>query len=277
MIHIIVGHDAASRLEAAFELDDNLKGDILVLEDTLGIGPLRNENDLTFSELRTDFWKRIHSGIEELVEDVSRLRNIIQTAEKEEEPLCIWLAPCVSDFCAYYWLLPFFKSRPGMLHTINIVGLPFLNEKGQLFYPRNFSEVAPREFVKTKRLLKEVSVSEFEIDGDEWERMVDENAMVRIYDGGKKIVSKPDNYFDHLLLNAASQVFVKASKVVNEAQKRCSQTLSHFFLEWRLRELIQSGIFVCQGDMSKPLKDFEVKKQEEKNPLSDAQSLNPVG
>jgi peptide deformylase len=75
-----------------------------------------------------------------------------------------------------------------MLHTINIVGLPFLNEKGQLFYPTNFSQIPAKEFLKTKRLLKEVTPAEYEVEGDEWARLQQENAWVRTYEGGKKIV-----------------------------------------------------------------------------------------
>ena len=40
MLHIIVGDEAAKNLKAAFELDENLQGEILVLKDTLGIGDL---------------------------------------------------------------------------------------------------------------------------------------------------------------------------------------------------------------------------------------------
>jgi hypothetical protein len=50
---------------------------------------------------------------------------------------------------------------------LNIIGLPFLNEKGQLFYPKNFSEVVPTEFLKTKRLLKKLTVADYEEAGEE--------------------------------------------------------------------------------------------------------------
>lgn len=273
MIHILIGHEAAAKLEMAFQEDENLVGEILVLKDTLGIGPIGIPGENTFSEGRTQFWKTLQPGAEIEVEDEMNLLAVIEKAKAEEEPLCLWLAPCVSDFCAYYWLLPYFKPHPGMLHTINIVGLPFLNEKGQIFYPKNFSEIPPREFVKTKRLLKEVSASEYEVDGDEWDRFTQEKSWVRIYEGGRKIVSKKEDYYDSLILNATSGTATKASKILNEAQKKCSQTLSHLYLEWRIRELIQSGVLISIGDSSKPLKEFEVKKAGDPNNILEENSV----
>jgi Protein of unknown function/Domain of unknown function (DUF1835) len=259
VIHILVGDEAAKNLELAFQEDENLRGEILVLRDTLGIGPLLPSAEEDWKTLRTNFWKTINPSFEEIVNDEEVLKQIIDKAVADEEPACFWMAPCVSDACAYYWLLPYFKAHPGMLHVIQIVGLPFLNEKGQLFYPNNFSYVLPKEFVKTKRLLKEVSPAEFEIDGDEWQRLSEENTWVRIYEGGKKVISKPNTHFDLLLTNCLTDTFAKAHKIVNETMKKITQTLSPQYLEWRLRELISEQKVVVNGDIQKGLKEFEVK------------------
>jgi hypothetical protein len=260
VIHFLVGHAAANQLQAAFALDENLSGEILVLQDTLGIGPLQRSEGQTFRQLRTDFWKTLDPHFKEEVEDQKRVLLTIARALREEEPICFWMAPCVSDVCAYFWLIPFFKDHPGMFHIININSLPFLNEKGQLFYPKNFSEVLPKEFVKTKRLLKEVTPAEYEVDVDEWKRLEEENTWVRVYEGGKKIISKPETHFDSMILNSVAFDFTKAHKVVHDVLKKNTQTLSDKFLEWRIRELIASGQLLVQGDSSKGFKEFEIKK-----------------
>lgn len=281
MIHFLVGHEAAKRLEAAFELDENLTGEILVLRDTLGIGPLQKEEGSTFNKLRTDFWKTIDANHKEDVEDQKQVLLTMARAIREEEPICLWMAPCVSDVCAYYWLISFFKDHPGMFHIININSLPFLNEKGQIFYPKNFSEVLPKEFVKTKRLLKEVSPSEYEVDIDEWKRLLEENSWVRVYEGGKKISSKPETYFDTMILNSAAFDFAKAHKVVQDVMKKNPETVSDKFIEWRIREMIQSGQLQVNGDPTKGFKEFEIKKagkseteQDAKPAAEDAEQSN---
>ncbi|GBL35633.1 hypothetical protein EMGBS15_12280 [Filimonas sp.] len=65
-----------------------------------------------------------------------------------------------------------------------------------MFYPKNFSEVIPKEFMKTKRLLKKVTVAEYEVEGDEWAKLQSEDSLLRVYEGGKKIASKPVHHFD---------------------------------------------------------------------------------
>lgn len=259
MIHLIVGNEAARNLEAAFELDANLQGEIVVLRDTLGIGDIEIPEEMNHDDVRTAFWKEITSHDEPVTDE----QNVLATIEKaatEEEPVCFWLSPCVSDVCAYYWLLTHFKPKPGMLHTINIIGLPFLNEKGSLFYPINFSQVPPKEFIKTKRLLKEVTVSEYELETDEWKRLQDDKNWVRIYEGGKKIVSKDAGYFDTLIKNSITTEFQKATRIVHEAQKKITQTLSHFYIEYRLKKFIEAGGYVLNGAVEGPWKDLEIKK-----------------
>ena len=261
MIHIIAGDEAAKNLEAAFLLDENLRGDVLILKDMLGIGPIELDAEMNHDEVRTECWKIMSPNqIDHASQDQHNVLQLIEKAVAEEEPVCFWMAPCVTDVCAYFWLLPYFKKQADMLHMINIIGLPFLNEKGQLFYPKNFSEVVPTEFLKTKRLLKKVTVAEYEVEGDEWTKLQTESTWVRVYEGGKKIVSKELTYYDSLLSTSLTTEFQKGTKVVNEAMKKCTQTLTSVFLEWRLRELVMSQAVAINGDVEKAVKDFEVKK-----------------
>jgi hypothetical protein len=120
--------------------------------------------------------------------------------------------------------------------------------------------VVPTEFLKTKRLLKKVTVAEYEVEGDEWIKLQTESTWVRVYEGGKKIVSKELTYYDSLLSTSLTTEFQKGTKVVNEAIKKCTQTLTSVFLEWRLRELVTSQAVAINGDVEKAVKDFEVKK-----------------
>ena len=45
MIHIIVGEEGAQKLGEAFLLDENLQGEVLVLQDKLDIGSLQIEEE----------------------------------------------------------------------------------------------------------------------------------------------------------------------------------------------------------------------------------------
>ena len=259
-MHIMAGQAAADNLKNAFELDENLRGEILVFNDQLAFGPIMMEEGQTFDELRTAYLQILNPESQENMQEDAALKTWIERAVAEEEPVCFWLSPCAMDVCAYYRILPYFKDYPGMLHIIAISGLPFLNEKGQLFYPNSFAQIPAREFIKTKRLLREVTPSEFETDGDEWARLCAENTWVRTYEGGKKIISREVSHYDAQIQAVIGTEFQKASKILNESLKKTALQHGEAFLSWRIRTLAISGQFQTQGDLNKGLKDFEVKK-----------------
>lgn len=259
MIHLIVGDDAAQNLIAAFELDENLKGDVLVLKDTLGIGPIATD-EKGHDGVRTTFWRHYLGDEFEGSMDEHSIKKIKEKALEAKEPVCLWMAPCVSDVCAYYHLLTQFKDAPGVFHIINIDSLPFLNEKGAVFYPKNFSEILPKEFVKTKRLLKEVTPAHYEIDGEEWQKLQSENAMVRVYKGGKDIESADETFFDQALYLSVTKEAQRGSKIVRQALAKIDQTVSDLFLLERLHVMASNGQINCTSDNTTDLRKAEYKK-----------------
>jgi len=271
MIHIIQGEEAAKNLEAAFLLDENLRGEVVILHDNLSTGPLIPAEGQTHKQLRSAYWQQLFRQEDFQCEDEHTIKLLIARAQREEEPVCFWMAPNAQDVCTYFWLLPYFKAYPDMLHTINIIGLPFLNEKGQLFYPTHFSGIPPKEFVKTKRLLKEVTPAEYETDGDEWQRLQADEKLIRTYEGGKKIISRELTYFDAGIHSFISAEFQKASKLIQESVKKNHHFPPAAFIEWRIRELLADGKIAFQGDLSKTAKDFEVKKVGEPAPVQEVE------
>jgi hypothetical protein len=142
--------------------------------------------------------------------------------------------------------------------------LPFINEKGQIFYPSWLHEIQPKEFIKAKKLARPVTLSEYEIDPDEWRRLADENAMVRILEGGKKIVSKDETFFDAEILKNISNEWQKAPRVLSNILHRMKIKTGDLFIMWRMKQMIREERIQVTGDIEKGWKDFDVKKAEGK-------------
>jgi Protein of unknown function/Domain of unknown function (DUF1835) len=257
--HIIVGEQNSKPLIAAQELDESLAGEILVLKDQLGLGPIHLAEGETMDTARSAFWISLN-GLEDFKIEDSQKVQILADQVTEEDQVWFWFAPNVSDACAFFWLLSFFQNKPGVLHTISIGGLPFFNEKGTLYYPSQFSSVLPREMVKCKKLLKDISPADYEIDGDDWPNLTGENALVRTFEGGKKVISRNDSHYDTVLLNQLqfAQGWTKASKLLSHAIAKINDPINEQFMEKRFRLLIEDGKILVQGDATKALKDFEV-------------------
>lgn len=261
MIHIITGEHSAAQLRKAFLLDENLRGEIFVLNDYLHIGEIFSTPEISHQEIRNSFWKNIVSEEELVPNDVETIQNCIDKANTDEEPVCFWMAPSARDICNYYFLLRFFKPHKGMLHTIQIAGLPFLNEKNQLFIPNSFAEIPPKEFTKTKRLLKEVSAAEYELDIDEWNKIMNENAPLRIYEGGKKIVSKDVNYVDKVILSVLSSDNKKLSRILNDFTKKTTWEVPNSYVKKRLITMAQEGDIYCNKATQEKDMEFSLLKQ----------------
>lgn len=260
--HFVVGDMAAEPLRQAIADNAGLEGEVIVLKDILHVGPLKKEEGQSFSDLRSAFWQEInkHEKVPVKVDDMERLLAVSAEMYKDDEVQAwFWIAPWPADVCAYYWALPYLSKHMGRFFIVNIANLPFLDENGKLYYPKNISQILPRELVKARKLARPVTPSEMEIDSDEWQKLVEENAAVRTHEGGKKIASQTEDIFDASLLSFCSQQFQKASKIVRQAITKFNIPTGDVWLAWRLRQLAIEGKIVVQGDATKALNEYDVK------------------
>jgi hypothetical protein len=152
------------------------------------------------------------------------------------------------------------KDYQGRIEVLYLNNLPFINEKGQIFYPQHLHEIQPKEFLKAKKLARPITPSEFEVDPDEWKKLCNENAIIRILEGGKKIVSKEADFYDKDLLMYITTDFQKVNKVLHQTQSKMKIKTGDVFLVWRMNELIKAGNLVAEGDWNKGWKEVAVKK-----------------
>lgn len=187
------------------------------------------------------------------------LKEDLSATTTHLEDVWIWMGQNQHDVCGYYWLMPQLKNYQGRIHVLYLNNLPFINEKGSIFYPTHLFQIQPKEFLKAKKLSRPITLSEFEVDPDEWKRLCSESAIVRILEGGKKIVSKEDSFYDKDLLSVITPTFQKVSKVLFTSLGKMKIQTGDVFLAWRLKELSQEGKIEVQGEWSKGWKEVAVK------------------
>jgi hypothetical protein len=148
-----------------------------------------------------------------------------------------------------------FQGRVFILYLNN---LPFINEKGGIFYPQFLSEIPAKEFLKAKKLAREITLSEFEVDPDEWKKICEEHRGVRILEGGKKLSQADYDFYDAELKKMITSDWQKASKIINQFINKAKQTTGDAYLLWRLKVMIAQEMFDVQGKIGN-MKDFEIK------------------
>ena len=132
-------------------------------------------------------------------------------------------------------------------------------KKVKYFIHPGLHEIQPKEFLKAKKLSRPITLSEFEVDPDEWKRLCEENGMVRILEGGKKIASKDETFYDNEILKNLTGDWQKATRVLTNTLHRMKIKTGDVFLMWRMKQLINEGKIEVTGDMNKGWKDFDVK------------------
>lgn len=250
-VHIIVGDDTAKPLSAAVQQDEQLNGEIVILKDILHVGPLQPPG-LGFSEGRSAFWSKINgsSGETTGVDDLERLMQLSTRLSNDEALLaCFWMAPCPADVCAYFWLLHYLKKHQGRLSLININGLPFLDEEGKLFYSDSLGRLTVKEIIKARKLARTISPAEWETDGEEWNKLREENAGIRVLEDGKKLSGQALDFYDEKLLQVVTQQAQKPGRLAYQAISKYGVPTGDLFLNWRLQELAKEGKIAFENGM----------------------------
>jgi hypothetical protein len=273
-MHIVFQQEDISTLQKSFDLDESLRDEIIQIKDDYAVGPLKNIYSEEGIEERKQWWRNVLSegdydrhvdtgevNDNKIVEDIKE-----KLSSNEEEKVWIWVASNKHDVSGYYWLMTQLKDFVGRIYVLSLNNLPFINDKGNIFYPENLFEIPPREFLKAKKLARPITSSEFEIDPDEWAKIYNENKIVRILEGAKKLSQHDEDFYDKYILEFITLDWQKANKIIQQFLNKSKHTTGDAFILWRLKELISKNVIDAQGEIKK-MKDFEVKKKREEEKI----------
>ena len=264
MIHLVFNTADMVSIEAAIALDETLAGKVIEIKDDYAVGPLLDIYETEGYQARRDWWKNIleHSPYEEqlaIVDDKLTVHELIQSLEENlEEEVWFWMGQNAHDVCGYYWLMSQLKPYQGRLQVLYLNNLPFLNDKGQLFYPTDLSEIQPKEFLKAKKLARPITLSEFEIDPDEWKKLCQENEGVRFLEGGKKLVSMSASFYDKDIFSLLTKNAQKLPSALAHIISKMKIKTGDAFIVSRLKAMQEIGKVVLAGNWQKGWKDIVV-------------------
>lgn len=268
MIHIVFQQADIEVLEKSFDLDATLQGAIIQIKDDFAVGPIQDIYTEAGIETRKQWWREVLAGgdYDGMVDNgsiddnktVSDLIDLLDT--NPEEFVWIWAAQNKHDVSGYYWLISQLKEFQGRIYILYLNNLPFINEKGHIFYPVNLFQIQPKEFLKARKLVRLISPGEFETDPDEWQKICEANKGIRILEGGKKLQQYEDDFYDKELLKFINTDWIKTSKLISSFLNKATHTTGDAYLLWRIKNMITSGQLDAQGEL-KNMKDFEVKSR----------------
>jgi hypothetical protein len=267
MIHIVFQQSDIEVLKKAIDLDESLSGKVEIIRDDYAVGPIADIYEAEGYQQRRNWWKGLlelspydTEQVSDMVDDRLTVHNLKKELEENsKEEVWIWMGQNQHDVCGYYWLisqLPAFQGRVVILYLNN---LPFINEKGNIFYPTSLHEIQPKEFLKAKKLNRKVTASEFEVDPDEWKKLCTENDMVRMLEGGKKIAGKKGDFYDADIQKGLTNEWQKGNKAMSGILGKMKIKTGDVFVLWRMKKMAEEDKIEIHGDTTKGWKDFEVR------------------
>ncbi len=266
MIHIVFNGSEVALMKSVIELDETMTGEVVQIKDDFAVGPLAGIETVEGWNTRLEWWRGLvkdagHDATMVGSFDDRKTVEDIKTKLKENaaEEVWIWMGQNQHDVCGYYWLMSQMSNFQGKVMVLYLNNLPFINDKGQIFYPSWLHEIQPKEFVKAKKLCRPITLSEFEVDPDEWKKLCEENATVRILEGGKKIAGQEETFYDGEIMKNLTGEWQKASRLLSNTLHRMKIKTGDVFILWRMKKLINEGRIEITGDMNKGWKDVDVK------------------
>jgi len=265
MIHIVFNASEVNLIKNVIKLDEGLTGNVLQIKDDFAVGPLTGIETEEGWNSRGNWWRELlknspyENDPQTFFDDRETVKKIKEQLDTNaQEQVWIWMGQNQHDVCGYYWFIQHFKEYQGKVQVIYLNNLPFINEKGNIFYPNWISEIPAKEFLKAKKLAREITLSEFEVDPDEWTKICNENKGVRLLEGGKKLTQADYDFYDAELKKQVTGDWQKASKIIHHFLSKAKHTTGDAYLLWRLKIMIAQDMFDVQGKVGN-MKDFEVK------------------
>lgn len=266
MIHVVFNESEIELMQQVIALDETLAGDVVQIKDDFAVGPLTELDTEEGWQARCHWWmtrldNSPYAGSNSIKfddrETVKELKEKLNSNPQEE--IWIWMGQNQHDVSGYYWLMRQLSEFVGRVMVLYMNNLPFINEKGQIFYPSWLGEIQPKEFLKAKKLARPITLSEFEVDPDEWKKICEENSLVRILEGGKKLAGKDESFYDNEIMKNLTPDWQKATRVLTNTLHRMKIKTGDVFLMARMKQLISDGKIEVTGDVNKGWKDFDVK------------------
>ncbi|WP_164553336.1 DUF1835 domain-containing protein [Brevibacillus marinus] len=272
-VHIVFGDSAAGSLKTALrELGiDSYREKVITISDLLSIGPVwqlheeigvRNRREWLNTHLThepsTDFAAWYLSAFRDALHKISAIDDRCEIA--------IWSGDNAHDQTGVRFVLYLLResgnrvvlanatqayrqryTRRASLHLGEIMHAQMIRlfQDGQLFQP-----LSDEDRVKLER---------------QWLTLAASQDVLRIWQDGE-IKSVSADYFDACLVQAAQMIhaeqetieFIKAARLVGEVMGNVQQYVGDQFLEYRLRQLIQDGVFLMEGSLAS-MRTYSVK------------------
>ncbi|KPN12680.1 hypothetical protein AKG37_15130 [Bacillus australimaris] len=263
MIHIIFGAAAAGSLKQAIrEMKQKQIDDVIAFDDIYSIGPLLHLHEQKGQANRIEWLRNVMSNefgyFDDMVNDQQRMLQQIKEI-KAGSRILIWTGSNAHEQIGLRYAIYLLKEKSIELSVINITTAfdQLFNTNTRRMILRHSGEIASEKFkilYESKEHIHPVTKEERERLQNEWLSLAKENHMLRIWQKGQ-VISVPEDEFDAYLVkmtkrlhqSAPEEEYIVTPRLIGEVIGHLDQYFGDDFIEYRLKTLIDQGMFDMKG------------------------------
>lgn len=280
-VHIVFGESPGGSLKVAFHDKDYEKTeDVIILPGNFSVGPVKNLHSIEGIEARFKWFDERYFTREEdiehnkqsMLEAITRVKNIppnldivIWTCQNAHEQTGLWLVlAMLKDRLNPIFVLDTFTA----FHDTHIY--PQLEEEN---YPRSTGEMTSnnlRLFYEQYEL-RPLRKAKRQLLCEKGLRMLmDEDKIIRTWEHQELWHNNDESRDDYFIIECAKRMclekgkveYIKSARLIGEVLGHMVQYRGDEWLEYRLRRLIEQGVFAYKGNL-KAMRYYEVKLNDE--------------
>lgn len=264
MIHILFGASASGSLKFVLrEMGLEKKERVISFWDTFSIGPVWQWHEQHGIQSRFEWMKKcISDEYDEFPDYQQRVEKTINQIHSIPEGvhITIWASDNAHEQTGLRYVVHLLKEKNVDISLINttVEYVELFLVKKVKYTPLHSGEIPPEKL----QIIYEQGRGKLFTDHDkedlekEWISLAESQETLRIWRTGR-IQSVPEDYYDEFIIKKAKVLhskqrtrdFMKSARLIGEVLGHLDQYVGDEFLEYRLRELIDKGVFKVEGSL----------------------------
>ncbi|UHA73611.1 DUF1835 domain-containing protein [Paenibacillus sp. 481] len=263
-LHVAFGLSSAGSLRAMLDTDED---QVLTTPEHLEVGPIWQLHKMTGLRQRCEwlYANMSHVPDDEVVQyEMRTWQQLTQRLRRlpEHIEVVIWCGDNAHEQVGLRLVLYLLRQQTNNVHVIHATrAFPTLFNTPDVSYDvRHVGEIGPDKLkaiweqyrgepTLTKEQREQLAV--------EWESLAERCEHLRMWKD-KQIVHTTVDELDAIIIEVAKRLhfyqeykgFIKSARLIGEVIGESDQYIGDIFLQYRLRSLIESGIFDVEGDMT---------------------------
>lgn len=264
MIHILFGASASGSLKYALrEMGLDKREKVISFWDIFSIGPVWQLHEENGVKSRFEWMKKClndeYDEFPDYKQKFEKATNQINSIP-EGVHLFIWCSDNAHDQTGLRFTVNLLKGKNIDITLINITKAyeELLQVKKVKYTPLHTGEIPPEKL----QFIYEQDYGKFFTDHDredlekDWQDIAESHETLRIWRNGR-IQGVPEDYYDEFIIKKVIELhgkqktkdFMKSARLIGEVLGHLDQYVGDTFLEYRLKRLIEAGVFEFEGSL----------------------------